>query len=207
MYVTEHSSIMPWTMKQISCMKTLRNLFFQDFQIGFRRKFNFHAFPNRNQIFKLVKDFEAPGTCEDRRVRGPSPSEPPITMKECASVINNFTLPHLKGPSTERRAFRTHILGFLLTFLVPVWDYIVADPENSFFFPLNKCNFSYSIIYFLWFVLTHFVLKTVKRHPKVFISHGVLYQNGFVNGLKLLFFVFVFTGDILHHVLKFWGCQ
>ena len=46
---------------------------YKTIQIRHRRKFNFTTFPNRNQIFKSLKNFEVHGTCKDRRVTGSSP--------------------------------------------------------------------------------------------------------------------------------------
>ena len=73
---------MPWSMEQkIFCVKTYyETKSFRIVQARFRRKFSFNQFPNRSQIFKLVKKFEAHGTCGDRRVAGSSPSGPPITI-------------------------------------------------------------------------------------------------------------------------------
>ena len=73
---------MPWSMEQkIFCVKTYyETKSFKIVQARFRRKFSFNQFPNRSQIFKLVKKFEAHGTCGDRRVAGSSPSGPPITI-------------------------------------------------------------------------------------------------------------------------------
>ena len=74
---------MPWSMEQkIFCVKTYyETTSFQIVQARFRRKFSFNKFPNRTQIFKLVKKFETHGTCGDRRVTGSSPSGPPITIR------------------------------------------------------------------------------------------------------------------------------
>ena len=59
---------MPWSMEQIFCVKTYyETMFFKIVQGKYRRKFNVNAFPNRSQIFKLVKSFEAHDTGEDRR--------------------------------------------------------------------------------------------------------------------------------------------
>ena len=73
---------MPWTMEQkIFCVKTYyETKSFKIVQARYRRKFNFNTFPNRSQILKLIKNFEAHGTCEDRRAKGSSPSGPPITI-------------------------------------------------------------------------------------------------------------------------------
>ena len=73
---------MPWTMEQkIFYVKTYyETKSFKIVQARYRRKFNFNTFPNRSQILKLIKNFEAHGTCEDRRAKGSSPSGPPITI-------------------------------------------------------------------------------------------------------------------------------
>ena len=66
-------------MKQIFCVKTyVKTKSFKIVQARFRQKFNLNTFPNKSQIFKLVKNFEAHGTCEHSRVMGSSPSGPPI---------------------------------------------------------------------------------------------------------------------------------
>ena len=51
---------MPWSMEQkIFCVKAYyETKSFQIVQARFRRKFSFNKFPNRSQIFKLVKKFE-----------------------------------------------------------------------------------------------------------------------------------------------------
>ena len=74
---------MPWSMEQkIFCVKTYYEMkSFQIVQARFRRKISFNKFPNKSQIFKLVKKFETHGTCGDRRVTGSSPSRPPITIR------------------------------------------------------------------------------------------------------------------------------
>ena len=80
---------MPWSMEQkIFCVKTYyETKSFKIVQARFRRKFSFNQFPNRSQIFKLVKKFEAHGTCGDSRVAGLSPSGLPITI----STPNNVS--------------------------------------------------------------------------------------------------------------------
>ena len=80
---------MPWLMEQkIFCVETYyETKSFQIVQARFRRKFSFNKFPNRSQIFKLVKKFETHGTCGDRKVTGSSPSGPPITIR----TPNNVT--------------------------------------------------------------------------------------------------------------------
>ena len=47
-------------------------------------------FMNGSQIFKFVKNFEANGTCEYRRVTSFTPFGLSITQEEYAPVINNF---------------------------------------------------------------------------------------------------------------------
>ena len=82
--------MMPWSMEQkIFCVKTYyETKSFQIVQARFRRKFSFNKFPNRSQIFKLVKTFETHGTCGDRRVTGSSPSGPPITIRELSTTLH-----------------------------------------------------------------------------------------------------------------------
>ena len=41
-----------------------------------RKKLNFNSFPNKSQSYKLVKNFEAHGICEDHKVMGSSLSGP-----------------------------------------------------------------------------------------------------------------------------------
>ena len=74
-YLTKHCKIMPWMMKQkIFCVKTYyKTKSFQMVHEIYTRKFNFYISPNRSQIFKLVKNFEAHGTCEDHRAMGSHP--------------------------------------------------------------------------------------------------------------------------------------
>ena len=55
-------------------------------QARYRRKINDISFPNRNHIFKPVKNFQAHGTCEDLKATGSSPSGPPITIRTPKSV-------------------------------------------------------------------------------------------------------------------------
>ena len=65
-YSTKYNKIMSWMMEQkIFCeeiydeTKSLKIV-----QNRYRGKFNFNSFPNKSQIFKLIKNFEADGTCE-----------------------------------------------------------------------------------------------------------------------------------------------
>ena len=83
--------------------------------VKFGRKFNFNTFPNKNQIFKLIKNFEVHGTCEDRKAMGSSPFGPPLTQEECTYVINNFAR-HFQH-CLQRRTSGTCTLGHLLTIL------------------------------------------------------------------------------------------
>ena len=50
-------------------------------------KFNFNTFPNRSQIFKLVKNFKTYDTCKDRRVTGSSPSGSLMIIRTSKDVI------------------------------------------------------------------------------------------------------------------------
>ena len=72
---------MPWSMEQkIFCLKTYyETKSFQIVQARFRRKFSFNKFPNRSQIFKLVKKFETHGTCGDHNYD--------LRYVECQSLI------------------------------------------------------------------------------------------------------------------------
>ena len=54
---------------------------FKTVQAGYRRKFNFNAFPNRNKISKLIKYFEAQGTWEDCMAKDSSSFGPTITQR------------------------------------------------------------------------------------------------------------------------------
>ena len=81
---------MLWTLEQIFCEDILRNEVIQDCSRG---KFDGSTFPNRSQIFKLIKNFETYGTCRDCWAMGSSTSElqiQTITQKEYAHVIQNF---------------------------------------------------------------------------------------------------------------------
>ena len=72
---------MPWMMEQIFCVKIYyKTKSFKILQARYRGKFDFNTFPNGNQIFKLVKNFETHGTYEDHRAKGFSPSGPSITV-------------------------------------------------------------------------------------------------------------------------------
>ena len=74
------------------CVKTYyETKTFKIVQARYRRKLNFNTFPNKSQIFKLVKNFEVHGTYEDHSAISSSPSGPPISQEEYARVINNFT--------------------------------------------------------------------------------------------------------------------
>ena len=68
---------MSWTMEQkVFCVKSnYKTKSFKIVQARYRRKFNLNTFPNRHQIFKLVKNIEG------HRVMGSSPPEPPITIQ------------------------------------------------------------------------------------------------------------------------------
>ena len=60
--------------KDFSYEDILRIWVFQDFSRKIKKmKFNFNIFWNKRQIYKLVKNFEARGTCEDWRAACFSP--------------------------------------------------------------------------------------------------------------------------------------
>ena len=61
---------------------SLLRLFKQDT----KKKFN----PKSNQIFKLVKNFDACGTCKDQRAMGFLPSGLLITQERCGHFVDNF---------------------------------------------------------------------------------------------------------------------
>ena len=63
---------------------------FKFVQVRYRWKFNFITFQKRSQIFKLVKNVEAHGICEERREASSLQSGPPITQEEYSCIINNF---------------------------------------------------------------------------------------------------------------------
>ena len=116
-YLLKYREIMTLTMEpKIFCVTTYYET--KSFKIvwtRYRRKFNFITFPNRSQIFKLVKNSEAHGSCEDHGAMISSPCGPLITQKECACVINNFErrIKHLL--LTERQTFGTwSVLQLLL---------------------------------------------------------------------------------------------
>ena len=80
---------MPWTIEQIFWVKIYyKTKFFKIAQARYRQKFNFTTFPNRS--LGLVKNCEAHGTFEDRRLTRSLPNNPPVIKKEYARVINNF---------------------------------------------------------------------------------------------------------------------
>ena len=74
--LTEYSEIIPWMMEQkILYVKTnYITKSFKIFQARYKIKFNFKTFPNRSQIFKLIKNSEVHGTSEDCRATGSPPS-------------------------------------------------------------------------------------------------------------------------------------
>ena len=57
-----------------------------------RKKFNFSTFPNRNQIFKLVENFEAHGSCKDLRVTRSSPSGPIVIPQKTSLGFKSQSL-------------------------------------------------------------------------------------------------------------------
>ena len=65
---------MLWTMEQkIFCMKTYyKTKSSKIVHARYKRKFNLKSFPNRSQIFKLVKKFKAHSTYKDHRAMGSS---------------------------------------------------------------------------------------------------------------------------------------
>ena len=103
-YLIKYSQILPWKIeRKFFCVKTYyETKSFIIVRTRYKRKFNFNTFPNRSQIFKLIKNVEAHGACEGYRATGSSP----ITQKECAR---------------EQWAPGTYIL-VLLIFLVHIWD-------------------------------------------------------------------------------------
>ena len=79
-YLTKYSE-MPSMMEQIFYVKTYyETKSFQSVQAKYKRKLHFVTFPNQNQIFKLVKNFEAHSTFEDYRATSTSPPGLPITI-------------------------------------------------------------------------------------------------------------------------------
>jgi hypothetical protein len=97
---------MAWLMGQkIFCVKTYyETKSFKIVQARYKRKFNFNTFLSRNQIFKLVKNFEAYGTCEDRRATGSSPCGHSITIRTPENVTRvqeSFG----RSPTTSLRRF------------------------------------------------------------------------------------------------------
>ena len=111
--------MMPWSMEQeIFCVKTYyETKSFQIVQARFRRKFSFNKFPNRSQIFKLVKKFETHGTCGDRRVTGSSPSGPPITIRTPDNVTRvQESVGRSPSKSLRRWTSGACTLGLFLTY-------------------------------------------------------------------------------------------
>ena len=111
--------MMPWSMEQkIFCVKTYyETKSFQIVQARFRRKFSFNKFPNRSQIFKLVKKFETHGTYGDRRVTGSSPSGPPITIRTPDNVTRvQESVGRSPSKSLRRRTSGACTLGLFSTY-------------------------------------------------------------------------------------------
>ena len=77
-------------------------------QARHRRKFNLNTLPNGSQIFKLVKNFEAHGTCEHRRVTDSSPTRPP-TMS-LGIIVSRVQESVVRSPSKYLRG-RTNKVG------------------------------------------------------------------------------------------------
>ena len=109
---------MPWSMEQkIFCVTYYETKSFQIVLARFRRKFSFNKFPNRSQIFKLVKKFETHGTCGDRRVTGSSPSGPPITVRTPDNVTRvQESVGRSPSKSLRRRSQGACTLGLFLTY-------------------------------------------------------------------------------------------
>ena len=132
---------MPWSMEQkILCVKTYyETKSFQIVQARFRRKFSFNKFPNRSQIFKLVKKFETHGTCVDRRVTGSSPSGPPITIRTPDNVTRvQESVGRSPSKSLWRRSQGACTLRTLLDILFLIWGQTVADYKMlSFHLSIN----------------------------------------------------------------------
>ena len=144
-----------------SCLGRWRRSFFEKtyyeiksfkiVQARYRRKFNFNTFPNRSQIYKLVKNFEAQGTCEDSWATCSSPSGTLITQDEYVRVINNFT-------RRIQQCFRLndeHTEHELLGFCGHFW--FVSETK---WLKILKCWFNLFIfICSSWFVPIHFASK------------------------------------------------
>ena len=93
-YSIKYCKIMPWMMEQkIFCVNTYYETKpFKIVQPRYRRKFNYNTFPNRRQIFKLVKNFEAHSTCEDSRTTGSLTSGPPITIRTPRRNVHSLSI-------------------------------------------------------------------------------------------------------------------
>ena len=79
---------MTWTTEQkVFCVKKYyETKSFKTVQARFRRQFDFHHYPNKSEIFKIVRNFEAYGTVEDRRKAAQSPAGAPITVRTPENV-------------------------------------------------------------------------------------------------------------------------
>ena len=91
-YLTISCERRPWTLQlNIICVKTYiyETKSFTIVHTRFRRKLNFNTFPNRSQIFKFIKNFNAQGTRKDCRATSSLPSWPSITQEKGARFINN----------------------------------------------------------------------------------------------------------------------
>ena len=130
---------------------------FKIVQERYGRNGKLNTFPNWNQIFKLVQNFEAYSTCEDHRATYSTPhiteKIQTITHEECASIIKNFAYCFQQILQTKRWTFETSTLGLILKFLVHVWNKMVANPIMlSFYLSINLILFplSQSEFYFLF---------------------------------------------------------
>ena len=69
------------TEQKMFCIKTCyETKSFKIDQARYKWKFSFSTFPNRIQIFKLVKNVETHDTCEDHKATGSSSSRLPVLI-------------------------------------------------------------------------------------------------------------------------------
>ena len=94
---------MLWTTEQIFFMQRhYKTRPYKIVQIRHRRKFNFNSFPKRSQILKLVMNFEAYSTFEDRKVTDSSPSDSSDHPGGVCTHCQHLCSPHSTVVSTER---------------------------------------------------------------------------------------------------------
>ena len=79
-------------------------------QARYRKKFNICTFPNRCQIFQLIKDFAAYNTHQNRTATNSLPSGPLITIQTLKNVTRIHELVNQSPSRFERWTSGEHTL-------------------------------------------------------------------------------------------------